>query len=86
MLILRLDAHTNSLACLCICPSVTVAPCPLLQWHANGSEVCEPTKTNCMDGIHNFVILINFELMNLHEIMLTKYSQNNVSKIKFILT
>lgn len=82
MLILRLDAHTNSLACLCICPSVTVAPCPLLQWHANSSEVCEPTKTNCLDGIHYSVILINFELMNLHEIMLTKYSQSNVSENK----
>lgn len=73
MLIVRPDAHTDSLACLCSCPSVTVAPCPALQEHASGREACEPAKMNCLDGIHYSVILINFELMNLHEIMLTKY-------------
>lgn len=85
MLILRLDAHTDSLAFVCLCPSVTVALCLLLQWHASSSEACEPTKMNCLDGIHYSVILINFELMNLHEIMLTKYKIMSV-KIKFILT
>lgn len=82
ILILILDAHTDSLACLCLCPSAPMAPCPLLQWHASISGACEPTKMNCFDGIHYSVILINFELMNLHEIMLTKYSQNNVSENK----
>lgn len=82
ILILKLDTQTDSLARLCLCPSVPVAPCPLLWWHANSSEACEPTKMNCLDGIHYSVILINFELMNLHEIMLTKYSQNNVSESK----
>lgn len=82
MLILRPDAHTDSLACPCLCPSVTVAPCPLLRWHANGSEACEPTKMNCLDGIHYSIILINFELMNLYEIVLTKYSQSNASENK----
>lgn len=82
ILIFKLDAQTDSLACLCVCPSVTVAPCLLLPWHANSSEPCEPTKMNCLDGIHYSVILINFELMNLHEIMLTKYSQSNVSENK----
>ena len=37
---------------------------------------------NCLDGIHYSIILINFELMNLHEVMLTKYSQSNVSENK----
>lgn len=82
LLIVRLDAHTDSLACLCLYPSVTVAPCPLLQWYANSSEACEPTKMNCLEGIHYSIILINFELMNLHEIMLTKYSQSNASENK----
>lgn len=40
---------------------------------------------NYLDGIHCSIILINFELMNLHEIMLTKYKVMSV-KIKFILT
>lgn len=82
MLILRLDAHDDSLAFVCLCPSVPVAQCLLLQWHASSSEACEPTKMNCLDGIHYSVILINFEPMNLHEIMLTKYSQSNVSENK----
>lgn len=59
-----------------------MAPCPLFQEHANGSEACEPAKMNCLDGIHNSVILINFELMNLHEIMLTKYRESNVIEAK----
>lgn len=37
---------------------------------------------NCLDGMHYSVILINFELMNLHEIMLTKDSQSNISENK----
>lgn len=82
ILIPKLDAYTDSLAYLCLCPSVTVAPCPLLWWHASSSEACEPTKMNCLDGIRYSVILINFELMNLHEIKLTKYSQSNVSENK----
>lgn len=86
IVILILDADTDSLACLCLCPSAPVAPCPLLHWHASIIGACEPTKMNCLDGIHYSVILINFELMNLHEIMLTKYSQVMSVKIKFILT
>lgn len=35
---------------------------------------------NCLDGIHYSVILINFELMNLHELMLTKYSPRTTSE------
>lgn len=73
--------HTpDSLAFLCLCPSASVAPCPLFKWQANSSEACEPTKMNCLDGIHYSVILINFELMNLHDLMLTKYRQSNVSE------
>lgn len=37
---------------------------------------------NCLDGIHYSVILINFELMNLHELMLTKYSPSTISENK----
>jgi hypothetical protein len=85
ILILRFDVQTDSLACLCLYPSVTMAPCPLLLWLANSSEACEPTKMNYLDGMQYSVILINFEQMNLHEIMLTKYSQSNVSKNKIYL-
>ena len=37
---------------------------------------------NCLDGIHYSVILINFELMNLRELMLTKYSPSTISENK----
>lgn len=81
-LLLRLDAPADCLAGLRSCPSATVAPCPLSWWHASGSKACEPTKMNCLDGIHYSVILINFELMNLHELMLTKYSPGTTSENK----
>lgn len=37
---------------------------------------------NRLDGVHSSAILINVELMNLQEIILTKYNQNSVNESK----